>query len=341
MNREPDVHDSDDLHVVSAGPGNPYSVLTPLRIRVMRSLHDSPSYTSVADSVRLPVEEVRAEVEELVSAGLVVEEEGERRPTFLIVDGVEAQRVSVDAQECGHQLAESLVNRWQGIQLCFERLHLSHEFDFRDMAFLLVGDMVLDTGLLNALARDGTLMPPAPARPRPDYLDARYFSWMIEGDHDQLGKYGQRAVGQFLGTWFLLTFGQYWIHGTPNSARSDFEAVARHELANQEHTCSLARQLGIPAVDREEASLWAEAAVVWTDDLVLVYKQRESKLRQLYGTLRAAQYLPHGFGEFLCWYDHVAYASAIDALAAAGELSIPPDRFTAALWYDDAARAIF
>jgi hypothetical protein len=73
-----------------------------------------------------------------------------------------------------------------------------------------------------------------------------------------------------------------------------------------------------------------------------VYKQRESRLRQIYGTLRAALYAPpHGFGEFLCWYDHVAYASAIDSLAAAGAVSIPAERFAAALWHEDPARAIF
>ncbi len=39
----------------------------------------------------------------------------------------------------------------------------------------------------------------------------------------------------------------------------------------------------------------------------------------------------YGFGEFLCWYDHVAYAHAIDILADAGVLSIPEYRFIAAL----------
>jgi hypothetical protein len=65
-----------------------------------------------------------------------------------------------------------------------------------------------------------------------------------------------------------------------------------------------------------------------------IYQDHEDLLRQLHATLHASIYAPYGFSEFFCWYDHVAYAHAIDVLASADVLSIPEHRFTAALWYE-------
>jgi hypothetical protein len=59
---------------------------------------------------------------------------------------------------------------------------------------------------------------------------------------------------------------------------------------------------------------------------------REAELRELFGSLRAAQLPGTSFGEFFCWYDHVIYAHAIDELVKAGLIMMPPACFTAVIW---------
>lgn len=66
-----------------------------------------------------------------------------------------------------------------------------------------------------------------------------------------------------------------------------------------------------------------------------MYHDIEISLRQLYASLQASAYAPHGFGEFSCWYVHVAYAHAIDVLAELDKLSIPAQGFAAAVWYEE------
>src|SRR5262249_57923000 len=88
------------------------------------------------------------------------------------------------------------------------------------------------------------------------------------------------------------------------------------------------------AFTQAESEHWTASMQKYANDLVAIYYAQEPELRQLYGSLQASTYAPHGFGEFFCWYDHVAYAYAIDMLAEAGGLVIPDQRYTAAIWYE-------
>ena len=70
--------------------------------------------------------------------------------------------------------------------------------------------------------------------------------------------------------------------------------------------------------------------------LAEVYRAQASELRATYAGVLASTYLDEvsGFGEFMCWFDHVAYAHAIDALIAAGVMQMPAARYVAALWQE-------
>jgi len=216
----------------------------------------------------------------------------------------------------------------------FEQLAIGKSRDFRSMAFLLVGDMILDIGLLNALACDGSLMPTAPARPDPDYANARYYFWMIEGDLDQLGRYGQRGTDLPWPEWQLITFGQYWIAGVYNQHRDDHDHEAL-EMATDGRAASpkeLATQIDAPLITSRDARLWMHETQTHSDHLVTCYREEEASIYALFQTLRASAYAPYGFAEFFCWYDHVAYAAAIDRLAEVGAMTIPEERYVAAIW---------
>jgi len=320
-----------------AGNGNPYSVLTPLRKGLLRAFYDRLSLPDVAVVFGISAADVERELEPLVTASLVQEQNGHYQATFFIASSTETLQVTTHARETGRLLAQRLLLRWDDIETAYKQLAVGHDYGLRNVAFLFVGDVILDVGLLDALARDRTLMPAAPARPSPDHPDARYYFWMVEGDPDQLGWYGQRAIALPWEPWHLLTFGRYWIDGAPNAAREALETKARELLTVTlaDNPEALAEHLNIPLVNQEDAHRWWQCTRAYTADLLSVYRERADALKQLYTSLHASTYAPYGFGEFFCWYDHVAYANAIDVLADAGVLIIPQHHFIAALWYDE------
>lgn len=336
MSDNPSTYDIQRLHAIMAGNGDPYSVLTPLRKGLLHALHDGLSVPDLATAFGISTADVERELEPLVAANLAQKRSGHYQPAFFIANATETLRVAANARDTGHVLAQRLLQQWDEIEVTYEQLAVSRSGEFRHLAFLFVGDMILDIGLLDALARDETLMPPAPARPSPGHPEARYYFWMIEGTPDQLGRYGQRATTLPWQHWYLLTFGQYQIDGVHNAAREMLEVKAAEVLAANltDGPEALAEHLNIPAVNQTDAYRWQQCAKSYANDLLSVYRERENALKQLYASLHASTYALYGFGEFLCWYDHVAYAHAIDILADAGVLSIPEYRFIAALWYD-------
>jgi len=337
MSSDSNTYDTRRLHAIMAGSGDPYSVLTPLRKGLLRAFHDRLSLPDVAAAFGISAADVERELEPLVTASLAQEQNGHYQATFFIASCTETLQVTAHARGTGRLLAQRLLQGWDDIETAYKQLGVSHDYGFRDLAFLLVGDVILDVGLLDALAHDGTLMPAAPARPSPDHPDARYYFWMIEGDPDQLGWYGQCATAPLWKHWQLLTFGRYWIDGAPNVARQALETKARELLTANlaDDPEALAEHLNIPLVNQEDARRWWQCAKSYTADLLSVYRERADTLKQLYTSLHASTYAPYGFGEFFCWYDHVAYANANDVLADAGVLTIPQHQFIAALWHEE------
>lgn len=324
------------LRASCAGSGNPYAVLSPLRLRLVRGLHDRHSWVQLAADYGLMPGEVYTELLPLVEASLVARDGDRYYPTFLVVTAEETARVHEHANGLGAELSHCLLAAWDEIEGVYGTLACSREAPFADAAFLFAGDRILDVGLLDTLAGDGRLMPPAPARPSPQRPDARYYFWLIEGDDADTGAYGQRGNDLPWEHWHLLTFGQYFIGDESNTARDTLEACARNLLA-AEHVSDpeiLARRLGVPYVSVADAREWQRLANTVTPRLAAVYAAHEAELRTLYGSLRAHAYAPHGFAEFCCWYDHLAYSAAIDVLAAAGALRIPRERFAAAVWHE-------
>jgi hypothetical protein len=318
------LHDHDHrLHAAAAGNGNPYAFLTTGDLPLLLRLH-------TGERIAAP----RADLDRLVEASLVTVHDGAYRPAFFVADGAETARIDRHARQVGQEFAARLLADWPAIAATYATLAVSQQWPLADLAFLLVGDRILDVGLLDALAREGALMPPAPARPAPTTPDARYYFWLITGEVAQLGQYGQRVTPLPWPEWTFVTFGQYARGTAPNSARDNLEAAARALTATVGDAETLAARLALPILGADDARRWAAIERACTDALLAVYQEHAADLRDLYAGLRASAYTPHGFGEFFCWYDHVAYAHAIDALAVAGAVVIPTERFGAMLWHE-------
>jgi hypothetical protein len=312
-----------------AGRGNPYAVITPASKALLRALHDADDRSDQFDNGLEPTLKL------LESKSLIARDgRGRHRPSFFIADAREAVQVNAHAQAIGHALALEVERNWGALLGLYQTLKISKTIAFAETAFFLIGDHLLDLGLLDALARDATLMPGAPARPDPDWDDARYYCWMIEGDAALTGRYGQRYTDLPWAQWLLLTFGQYRVHGQPNTERTGLEQRTRDLAQTPGMTPSgLGTAAGIPVFARADTLAWERGIRPFADGLVDIYLRHQNEVRTVYDACRASQYAPHSFGDFVCWYDHLAYSHAIGTLEARGLMPIPPDRFVAALWY--------
>lgn len=325
------------LHAAMAGRGNPYVTLTPERLPLVQALSGGQSVAAISAAFGLTPDAVAADLAALAAAGLIVAGPTGPAPSFVVADAGEVRRVALHARRVGERLAEGLWSRWNIIEAALGGR--------AGLAFFLVGDRILDVGLLDALAADGRLLPPAPPRPAPSDPDAHYYLWMVEGERSDLGRYGQRVTPLPWPGWELLTFGLYLHDGdaggtrsTPASggspSRAELEAAA-FRLARERPEpgpAALAAALDVPRVEWATTAAWERVAGQIADELVAVYLKEEASLRRLWTTLRASSSLPESFPEFFCWYDHLAYAHAIDALVELGAFTAPADGYCAVLW---------
>ena len=323
------------LQLAMAGNGNPRAVLTPYRQQLVYALLEPTSVGKLGKTFGLSEQDVRAELEQLETAGLVARQVESYVPTFLVVTQDEARNVDARAKRTAELQAEYLTGQWaelkQGLQTLGSEIGYTH-----DLTFMMIGNALLDQGLLGALAREAQLMPPMRARPTAADPDAHYYLWLIEGTPDLLGRYGQRVQALPWENWYLVTFGEYYLKstekGVENVSRTKLEHEVREVAAPLVTPESLARQFSLPLIDEQALGWWQRYLEPLTTELVTLYKQEQDTLIKLFESLKVARHLPANLGEFICWYDHLTYAHTIDLLARRGLLQIPASRFTAALW---------
>lgn len=252
-------------------------------------------------------------------------------PNLVVATEAEAERVSAHAFGVAGGLVDAIERRWDEIETLYQSLDISRLQSFAEAGLLFVGDFVLDIGLLDALAMDGTLMPPAPVRSVGKLKPGRYYLWLIKGQPQLLGQYGQRQIDLPFPGWTLTTYGQYFVNGKPNVARQELIDRVMSEAKLVSDPIELAARVGLSPISAADMNRWRTEISELLLDLVSAYKEAEESIRSLYAELGQGPEPERTFGEFFCWYDHLAYAHAIDRLAARARLSIPNERFAAAI----------
>ncbi|MGH2550610.1 MAG: hypothetical protein ACRDHN_14545 [Thermomicrobiales bacterium] len=300
-----------------AGKGDPFAVrriITPELRQGLLVLHVSGT---------------SSRAEELIGLGLAFRRESRATPGIFVATEAEAERVSAHAHGVALLLASAVESHWTELEALYSSLRCSRSTTFDDAAFLFVGDFVLDNGLLDVLAVDGSLMPRAPMRSLADLKSDRYYLWLIEGPPRLLGQYGQRQIALWNSGWTVTTFGQYFIGSSPNQQRQSL--IDRALEGDQGDPATLAGEMGIPTIDSDDQVAWESGIPKLLTELLEVFKQSELSIRDLHDDLVRGIDPERTFGEFFCWYDHLAYAHAIDLLASRELLTIPDSRFSAAI----------
>ena len=318
------------LQLAMMGNGNPREVLTPKRQHLVFELLSHTSVVGLGRALGLSEQNVRLELEQLELSSFVVHRAGTYSPAFLVVTAGEAGRVKRLVKRTAELQVDLLRRCWQPL-IELVPPPFSQSVTSQEMLFLFVGNGLLDQALLDALTREGQLMP-MPLRSAAS--SSRYYLWLVEGPPDVLGHYGQRATALPWKGWYLITFGRYSVGPKDNLARASLERNVRDAFAQSaslplEH---LAQQFDLPMFDDQRLERWFQDVEPVADELVAIYRQQQPVLMELFKNLQIYKHLPDGFGEFMCWYDHLVYARTIDLLAKQKLLAVPSAFFTAALW---------
>ncbi|MFW9926081.1 MAG: hypothetical protein ACFFDM_04860 [Candidatus Thorarchaeota archaeon] len=323
------------IHFSLAGSGDPWGSLTQLRVKLMKGLSHGITPKTLADHLNISYDDVISELQPLQDVNLVVESKGHLRPSFLMTDEVETVSVYDHACDFSTNLADTLEKHYENIKESYKELKVSKEWEFDSLAFLLIGGRIIDIKLLEKLTTGTRLMPPAPPRPSPDRPDAHYYFWMVEGEKKHMGEYGLDDYDLPWQAWRYFSFAQNIIDGVSNRGREEmtnrcFDLVDAGTVEGPE---SLGRELGIPVIGPHDSMIFARISEEYATLLSKSYQECEQSIRFLHKGLNAGQYAPHSYGEFFCWYAHIAYSVAIDTLESRGVLPIPSKRFQSAIWY--------
>lgn len=333
--KETNIYKNKKIYCSMAGSGDPWSALTRLRRCVLLALHDGLTVGRLSEVFNISVEQIISELHPLIESSLVKAVNSQYTPDFFISNRSETKQVYSHSKSTGKALAEALLADWDQLEQSFSQLSLSKAYSLKEQGFIFIGARILDLGVLGALTRDETLLETAPPRPSPERPDGRYYFWMVEGEPEHLGKYGQDDTDLSWTNWHLLNFGQTMIGGIVNLKRKAFEAKSANIIKSKatESPESLAKILNVPFLTKEDSNAWAQVSRQVSSKLLKILKQKSPKFRNFYGTLKASKYANNSFGEFFCWYYHLAYAWAIDELQEKGAIIIPPERYSGIVIY--------
>lgn len=327
------------LQAVMVGSGNPYQVLNDRRKQIVRALYEADSLSEIRVQLQLTEDALEDDLDALIQSSLVEKIGPTYKPTFLVANHNETSRVIRHAKSLGDKFHQQLLEDWDDLSDAFAQLTLSEKYSLHDIGFLLVGANILDIGLLECLAGDATLMPPAPHRPSPGYPDSYYYFWMIEGEPNDTGKYGQNAMPLPYDGWSFFTFGQYHVGQQFIEDRRSLEKNVLEDSQRQPSPQKLADLHSLVLVISTDIACWVPAVKQEAEHLLAIYKDNQQSIHDLHASLRYST--TDTFGEFFCWYDHLVYSHAIDRLEQLRLIHVPDGRYMGVLWEDDSGPGFF
>ena len=158
---------------------------------------------------------------------------------------------------------------------------------------------------------------------------------MVEGEPEHLGKYGQDDTDLSWANWHVLNFGQSFIKGVFNLKRKFFEYKITGTIKSNRAQSPelLAKELNIPFLNKEDSKTWQDVSRLVSGKLLKVLKVKSPDFKKFYSTLKSSKSTNNSFGEFFCWYYHLSFSHAIDALHEKGVIEIPADGYSGMIMY--------
>jgi hypothetical protein len=334
----PKIYAKNKISLSMAGSGNPWDYFIESSKITLRALHDGFSLKEIQEIIDVTEEELMERINLLISASLINEVKGKYSPAFLITNKDETKKTVTHSKIIGRIIADEFIAFWNDVEEKYKQLKISEIYSLEDLSFVLVGSKLLDIALLEELAKDKTLLKPAPNRPSPKRPDAQYYFYMIDGPVESHGQYGENSKDLPFNGWNFITFGKNIIDGKYNEPRGKLEEKC-DELREKKQLTSpeeYAKSLDVPFLTKGDSLQWRRFCNEIAYKLLLKIMENKEKLMQFYNELSTSKYTEDSFGEFFCWYFHLAYSWAIDFLVEENILKMPTEKYGAmVIYYED------
>lgn len=161
-----------------------------VRRNIIEELHHGKTIDQIAKTLSISSQQLMNHIQAMEKTGYVKLHEDRYFPNFLVALADEVETVKDIAYSWGTHLTAAIQKQknWQIIEDTYKRLSVSERFPFRRIGLPLVGDFLLDIGMLGIFYQDATIMP----HPSDEY-GGNFYVWGIEGAMDALGRYGSHS----------------------------------------------------------------------------------------------------------------------------------------------------
>lgn len=338
----PKIYEDNNIKLSMAGSGDPWSYFKPSSKLTLRALFDGYSLNEIQEIFEISEKELIEKISLLVDASLVKVKDGKYIPDFLIVNEEETKKTYEQSKELGRILADEIKENWDEIENDYSKLSISKSYSLNELSFALVGSKIIDIALLEVLAKDRTLLQPAPKRPSPKRPDAQYYFFMIDGKYKHLGKYGEESMELPKKNWTFITFGQGIINEKSNEPRNNIEKKCdeirkKGEIVEPEE---FAKLLDSPMLSMEDSLNWKHTSLKIAERLLVRIKESKQKILDYFKSLKASSYASNSLGEFSCWYFHIVYSWIIDFLIEEKIIPMPHEKFCKLIIYVNEAQGL-
>lgn len=322
-----------------------------IRRNIIESLHRGEASNKIAETLSLNHQELMDHVKTMEAAGYVRAFKGTCLPSFFVALADEVEVIKKLAEQWGEQISIVIEKKenWRVIEDTCKKLSFSSRFSFKRIGLPLVGDFLLDVGMLRIFYEDSTLMP-EPS----DKFGGNFYVWGVEGEAGALGRYGSHG-GRFDDV-TVFSFGgekhrnratlpdAYWRMtakiGKDKANKIVKTAIAEYIKYYDDATFTISKYSSkylaewkylretlegvkclAPVYEREDFPV-VMSLVQHVGKMILEpFKDNKSSLEEQFGKLRGSKH--SSFAEFFCWFWHLVFTRTIDSLIKVGKISKP------------------
>ena len=322
-----------------------------VRRNIIEGLHRGDALDKIAETLSLNYQEFMRHIKIMEAAGYVSSSRGTYSPGFFVALADEVEVMKGFAEPWGERISTLIQKQenWRVIEDVYKKLSVFPRFSFKRIGLPLVGDFLLDIGMLKVFYKDSTIMP----QPS-DKFGGNFYVWGVEGGYDSLGRYGSHS--ESFNDMSVFSFGggkerkratlpdAYWGMtaeiGKDGASKIAKAVIAEYVRYYDDATVTISNdslkylvkwkyirkipegfRCLAPVYKGKDFPLVRSLAQRMGKIILEQFKDEKRGLDEQFRKLRGSKH--SSFAEFFCWFWHLVFSETIDSLIEVGKISKP------------------
>jgi hypothetical protein len=270
------------------------------------ALHENIEPVAFQEKAKWTDEELDERIQFLKERGWLTDDERGIRPTVFIVSDQEGQALYRHGQALSEKLANAIELEIPSIEEKFHSLGLPDQYDFENMSFLVLSNVLLDNWQIMEMEAAYLKKENRPERHGKFYYAS--IKENVNNAYEPFGIYGNQ-YGKINDSTFLSIYG---------NNRIVVNQRLRNDPVFKDSVLNVALEL-TPVLYK----YFEEIAADFKPDLLNILNENSGYSHQVYELTGYADEI--SFEEFFIWWYHFIYTRATDILAERGSLIIPDE----------------